>query len=169
MLPVVSSALCLLCSALLFSVFSPPLKVHYSLSLLVAWTPLKNPVSSTVSVHGFSHSILVHVRFLSRLRRFFFCLRAWSSLFSVSMNAWEVATCPHWNSTSLLVNSFLWLCRGYVLSPPWRLNGFQIPLDHGLIPVNFASFYRAKSQPSDLGSSRSNVIHTSSVANLLDR
>ena len=67
-LPVVSSALCLLCLALLFSVFSPPLRVHCSLSLLVAWTPLYSFFSFlTIFVHGFNHSILMLVRFLSYL------------------------------------------------------------------------------------------------------
>ena len=40
MLLMVSSALCLLCLALLLSVFSPPLRVYCSLFLLVTWTLL---------------------------------------------------------------------------------------------------------------------------------
>jgi len=50
MLPVVSSALCLLCLALLFSVFSPPLRVHCSPSFLVSQTP---PYSSLIRLSLF--------------------------------------------------------------------------------------------------------------------
>jgi len=46
MLPMVGTALCLFCLALLFYVFSPPLRVHCSLSLLVAWT-LLNSISKS--------------------------------------------------------------------------------------------------------------------------
>jgi hypothetical protein len=37
------------------------------------------------------------------------------------------------------------------LPPPWRSNGFQIPLNRGLIPCRFRFLHRAQSQPSDLG------------------
>lgn len=43
-LPTASLALYLLFLALLFSMFSPPLRVHCSLSLLVAWTSLNSPL-----------------------------------------------------------------------------------------------------------------------------
>lgn len=125
--------------------FSPPLRVHHSLSFLVAWTPLNSgsqstPLYSTISIHGFSHLTPMSVRLLSHLRRFSFRSCAWSSLFGVSMNARDVATCPHRNSASLLVNSFLRLCHGYVLSPPWRSNKIQIPLECALIPYQFHFF-----------------------------
>jgi len=97
-------------------------------------------LNSTVSVHGFSHSILMPVWFLSHLCRFSFYNYTWSSMLGVSMNAREVATHPHRNTISLLVDSFLWLCRGYILSPSWQSNRFKIPLNHGLIPCQFCFF-----------------------------
>lgn len=45
------------------------------------------PTNLTVSVHGFNHSITMHVQFLSHLHRFTICNCAWSSLFGISMNA----------------------------------------------------------------------------------
>ena len=122
MLPMVSSALCLLCLALLLSVLSPPLRVHGSLSLLVAWTLHSESLSKsqfTVSVHGFSHSTSMPVRFLSHLRRFSYRLRAWNSLFGVIMNAREVAMCSHQNNASLFVDSFL--------SPSWLSTDLKSP------------------------------------------
>ena len=78
--------------------------------------------------------------FLSCLRRFSFCLRIGSSLFSVSMNTREVATCPHWSSASFLVDSFLPLCHVCILSPPWKSNGFRTHLECGLISRRFYFF-----------------------------
>ena len=144
MLPVVNSALCLFYLALLFFVFSPPLRVHCSLSLLVAWTPLNSDskstlTSSTVFVHGFSHSVPMPVRFLFHLRQFTFCSCAWSSLFNAIIINQGVATCPPINGASLLhwfVSSVTsWMSSSSTVAVkripnPFRtwLNSLSIPL-----------------------------------------
>ena len=94
MLPLVSLALFLFCFALLFSMFSPPLRVHYYTSSLDFCLSVSNLTDSTISVHGFIHSVSIPVRFLSRLRQFACRMCAWNSLFCVSKITREVATCP---------------------------------------------------------------------------
>jgi len=92
----VSSTLCLFCLSLLFSMFSPPLRVHCSLSVLIAWTLLNSDSNSTltnltVSVHGFSHLIPMLVRFLFHLPTHLLQLRLEFPMFDVIMNAQGVA------------------------------------------------------------------------------
>ena len=137
MLLMVNSALCLLCLALLLSVLSLPLRVHCSLSLLVAWTLLYSSslnLHSTVSLHAFSHSISMHVRFLSYIRQFAYRLCTWSSLFGVSMNAREVATCPPSEQCQAACR-FISLIMSWIRSfSTVAVNRFQIPLNPDLIP-----------------------------------
>jgi len=117
----------LLCFALLFFVFNPPLWVHCSTSSSLDSCCLIS-LDSTISVHGFSHSNSMLVRFLFRLCRFTFCNCAWSSLFSVIMNAQGVAICPPLNGASMLhrfVSSVTsWMRPSSTMAVKWIPNPF---------------------------------------------